>query len=159
MGIERRRHARIAGPLDGFRVGLIDTPVRIYDISEGGCFVNSLHPASEPGRQIVLKIELPDDGWITLNALALYAKPEFGFAVSFIEVPAETADRLRKVLRRLAGLPEFEDDNATDLEPCPRCHSTSITPTVVAGSRLPWMTCRICELVWAPEHQESDGRV
>ncbi len=41
--INRRRHVRIAGPFDGCRVGALDTPLSIFDLSRGGCFVNAMH--------------------------------------------------------------------------------------------------------------------
>ncbi|MQA29087.1 MAG: hypothetical protein GEU82_04505 [Luteitalea sp.] len=156
MGIERRRHVRIAGPFDGYRVGFINTPVRIYDISEGGCFVNSLHSAPDAGRQLELKIDLPGEGWISLKAEALYAKPEFGFAVSFVEMPAETFRRLQGTLLRLGGMSSGSaDDESKALSPappsCPRCRNTAVTPIVMAGSALPLLKCETCELVWAPQ--------
>ena len=35
----RRKSDRIPGPFDAWRVGVLHTPVRIYDISLGGCRV------------------------------------------------------------------------------------------------------------------------
>src|SRR5262245_225890 len=105
MSQERRRHVRVAGPFDGYRIGLLDMPVRIADLSEGGCFVGSQHGEPEPGRELVLKIQLPDEGQICLKGKALYAKPGFGFAVVFLEVPEEAAVKLRRDLLRLRGLP------------------------------------------------------
>jgi CheY-like chemotaxis protein len=103
MSNEQRRHVRIAGPFHGLRIGLIDAPVTIYDLSEGGCFVNCLTAPPEPGRSLVLKIDLPEEGWICLKAEVKYAKPEFGFAVSFVDVPTDAADRLRQGIRRRQG--------------------------------------------------------
>jgi hypothetical protein len=40
---DRRHYDRVAGPFDGRRVGALETPVRIYDLSEGGCFINASH--------------------------------------------------------------------------------------------------------------------
>jgi CheY-like chemotaxis protein len=104
MSNEQRRHVRIAGPFHGLRIGLIDAPVTIYDLSEGGCFVNCLTAPPDPGRNLVLKIDLPEEGWICLKAEVKYAKPEFGFAVSFVDVPTDAADRLRQGIRRRQGL-------------------------------------------------------
>ena len=75
----------------------------IYDLSEGGCFVNCLTAPPEPGRNLVLKIDLPEEGWICLKSEVKYAKPEFGFAVSFVDVPSDAANRLRHgILQGLA---------------------------------------------------------
>jgi hypothetical protein len=90
----RRRHPRVHGPFDGWRVDLLDVPVRIYDLSLGGCFVNSMHPQRD-GVKLLLKIELPDQGSISVWAESLYQRPG-GFAARFVDVDAETTERLRK---------------------------------------------------------------
>ena len=97
---ERRQHDRVTGPFDGFRINALETPVRIYDLSEGGCFVNSLHD-QQPDVNFILKIDLPFEGWITLTARTLYRKPGFGFAVRFIDTPDEALTRLRKAVVQL----------------------------------------------------------
>jgi two-component system response regulator (stage 0 sporulation protein F) len=104
METEQRKHARIHGPFEGYRIGVIDARVTIYDLSEGGCFVNCATTAPETGRSLVLKIEIPDEGWVCLKSQALYAKPGYGFAVSFVEVPHEAAERLKRGMGRRQGL-------------------------------------------------------
>src|SRR5260370_12618333 len=69
----RRAHPRVAGPFDGRRVGALETPIQLFDLSLGGCFVNSLHE-QQLGVKLVLKIELPGEGWITLKAMTLYRR-------------------------------------------------------------------------------------
>ena len=49
MGSDRRRHIRIVGPFDAYRVGLIDSAVTLYDLSEGGCFVNFVNESPTAG--------------------------------------------------------------------------------------------------------------
>lgn len=99
---DRRLHDRVTGPFDGRRVNALETPVRIFDISEGGCFVNSLHD-QQPDVHFVLQIELPYEGRITVIARTLYRKPGFGFAVRFVEVTDEGLGRLRRTVERLKG--------------------------------------------------------
>lgn len=99
---DRRHHDRVSGPFDGRRVGALTTPLRIYDLSEGGCFVNSMHE-QKPGIAFTLEIEVPYAGWLTLKAETLYLKAEFGFAVRFVDVPDDTADQLHDALERLRG--------------------------------------------------------
>jgi len=101
---EQREYFRVAGPFDGFRIGLLETPVRIFDLSEGGCFVTSLYEAS-PGETLVLKIELPHEGWIKVEGETLYNRPEFGFAIRFTTMSDHARDALSAVVhkrRRLA---------------------------------------------------------
>jgi hypothetical protein len=96
----QRRHQRVVGPFDGRRLGLLEQPVQIYDLSEGGCFVNSMHE-QEPGIRILLEIDLPSEGSIQIHALTLYQKPDFGFAVRFVGVSADAMDRLTRALDKL----------------------------------------------------------
>jgi hypothetical protein len=105
-GEDRRQYTRVIGPFDGRRVSELETPVRIYDLSEGGCFINSLHD-QQPDVTVVLKIELPKEGWITVTARTLYRKADFGFAMRFIEMTDEAAARLRRAVRRLQLQAQF----------------------------------------------------
>lgn len=100
MSDNRRRHVRVTGPFDGKRIGLIDIPVQIYDLSEGGCFVNSMQEQQE-GREVELEINLPEEGLISVTGLTLYSRPGFGFAARFTHVPPEAMERLGRELDRL----------------------------------------------------------
>ena len=153
----QRRYTRVPGPFEGAWIGYLNTPVRIYDLSEAGCFVNALQKLRRVGRPLVLKIDVPDEGWISLNAQVMYGTPESGFAVSFVDVPADAADRLRRGLSWLRGLlDESETDRVMMLPACPRCHGTSVKPLGMAGSNLPWFTCAACDAVWAARDPTLD---
>jgi PilZ domain-containing protein len=99
---ERRVHDRVPGPFDAWRIGMLETPVRIYDISLGGCFVHAMHE-QDPGVVVMLKIQLPENEWIEVKAETLYRRPGFGFAVRFIDL----TDEARASLVR--GLSEAND--------------------------------------------------
>ena len=102
-GADNKRAApRIPGPFDGWRVSALETPVRIFDISSGGCFVNSVHQ-QDPHREIRLKIELPSETPISIRAITLDQRSELGYAVRFLEIEEGDGDRLRRALERLAG--------------------------------------------------------
>jgi len=98
--VDRRQHARVSGPFDGWRISVLAIPVQIYNLSPGGCFVNSLSE-QKPGIRVVLEVELPGEGRIKLAGETLYAKPDFGYAVRFVDMPAELAARIEAALRRL----------------------------------------------------------
>ena len=98
---DRRASDRVPGPFDAWRVGTLETPVRIYDISLGGCFVHAMHE-QDPGVVVMLKIHLPGEQWVEVKAETLYRRPGFGFAVKFIDVPDETRARLVRALAVLA---------------------------------------------------------
>ncbi len=97
---ESRGHHRVTGPFDGWRVGVLDTPLLIYDLSEGGCFVNSMYD-TPVGQRLVLRISLPYEGIVTVDVETVYVRPGFGFAVRFIEPSDETSACLRSALDKL----------------------------------------------------------
>jgi hypothetical protein len=100
-----RRYVRVAGPFEGHRVAAsIETPVQIYDVNEGGCFVTSMHTASA-GRPIELKIDLPGTGWIAVKGDVLYTRPPFGYAVGFTRLSDEVLARLKSALDVLRAGP------------------------------------------------------
>ena len=101
---DRRQSARLHGPFEGVRVGILDLPVQIYDVSAGGCFVNAKHD-QHPGVRFELRIQLPGEGWLRVDAQALYYRPEFGYAVRFVEVDKDTTARLESALERLSEDP------------------------------------------------------
>lgn len=106
--VDRRANDRVRGPFDGWRVSGLEMPVRIYDISLGGCFVNAMHE-QEPGVLLILKVHLPYEGWLELKAETLYRRPGYGYAVRFIHLNAETRDRLEHAIERVqdGGPPPF----------------------------------------------------
>ncbi len=99
-GLEnRRQHLRMPGPFEGVRTGFLQTPLQIFDLGLGGCFVNSLSDEQE-GVVFNLKIELPHEGWIALKAETLYRR-DGGYAVRFVEMNDITWKRLQRALTRL----------------------------------------------------------
>ena len=97
---DRRKNERYAGPFDGLRVDVLETPLSIFDLGLGGCFVNSIHD-QEVGVRFLMKINLPGVGWIALNAETLYMRSGYGFAVRFVDVDEATATRLERGLEQL----------------------------------------------------------
>jgi hypothetical protein len=105
---DRRQHDRIPGPFDAFRVGALETPLRIFDLSRGGCFVNAMHEQT-PGVSFMMKLDLPYVGPITVKAETLYRRAGFGFAVRFIDMNEETANRLEQALEQLQGRAPYDE--------------------------------------------------
>ena len=99
-GEDRRQHVRVPGPFDGWRISVLPIPLQIYNLSPGGCFVNSLSD-QKPGIRVVLEIELPGEGRVKVTGETLYAKPDFGYAVRFVDMPSDVAARFEAALRRL----------------------------------------------------------
>lgn len=94
-----RRSPRV-GPFEGRRLGALTVPLRIHDLSVGGCLVEA-HYDQTVGRRIQMEIELPHEGWVTLEGDTLYIRPDFGFAVKFVDMGDETRGRLERVIARV----------------------------------------------------------
>jgi len=91
----RRRYERVTGPFNG----LLEGPVLVYDLNLGGCFINS---SQQPliGAMLALKISLPHEGWISVNAETLY-QHQHGFAVRFLDLDGDTASRIARTVEAL----------------------------------------------------------
>ena len=94
-GARSRRYERVTGPFDGF----LEDRVLVYDLNLGGCFVNSSYQAPE-GTTSILRISLPQEGWITVNAETLYPL-QHGFAVRFLALDSDTAARIARTVAAL----------------------------------------------------------
>ena len=99
----RRRHPRVPGPFDGRRVEMMMTvPLRIYDLSMGGCLIEA-HHEQRPGQRFSIEIEMPLEGWIPMEAESLYVREGYGFAARFVEMSDEARQKLERGLARLGG--------------------------------------------------------
>ena len=137
----RRRHVRVLYPFSG-RIGLFETPVRLYDLSEGGCFILSLTDR-DVGHRFVLDLDLPDTESVKLNAEVLYRRPPFGFAARFIDPSQNVLGRLSRVLANMREGEGTVDETllapGADSAPsrnCPRCPRSLRYITSAAGSHV-----------------------
>jgi hypothetical protein len=96
-----RRDLRVAGPFDGRWVDLLTVPLRIHDLSLGGCLIQAYHEQA-PGRRFMLEIELPDEGWIEVEAESIYVREGYGFAARFVDMDDEKRAVIERVIRRLS---------------------------------------------------------
>lgn len=96
-GIGNRLDPRVAGPFEGRRVDLLATPIRIHDLSRSGCLIQWYHEQT-PGRRFTLEVELPEVGWLRLEAEPVYNRSDYGFAVKFVDVPPDTLTKLDHVI-------------------------------------------------------------
>ncbi|HUQ87286.1 MAG TPA: PilZ domain-containing protein [Vicinamibacterales bacterium] len=87
------------GPFDGDHLDVPRTPVLIYDLNLGGGFVN-FGGAQPTGATLTLKIDLPREGPVTVNAEAVYRDPT-GVAVRFVNLDRDTAARLTRTIDAL----------------------------------------------------------
>jgi len=96
----RRCDLRVCGPFEARRVGPLPTPLRVHDLSTGGCLVECYYDLAS-GRRITLQIDLPGEGWITVEAETVYQRPDFGFAVRFAELSDANRGRIERTIERL----------------------------------------------------------
>jgi hypothetical protein len=101
----RRQYLRVPGPFDGRWLGLIAVPIRIFDLSVGGCLVQTYH-AQAPDRRLTLEIELPYEGWLQLEGRSLKMRSDDGFPVRFVNVPPDVGARLRTAIDKIAAQAE-----------------------------------------------------
>jgi PilZ domain-containing protein len=100
---DRRRFFRICHSFEGRRRGILTVPIRIYDLSVGGCLIESRYPESR-GRRLELDIDLPWEGWTTLDAQIVNIRPEYGYGVQFVGVPEDIRRRLDRVVERIGRI-------------------------------------------------------
>src|SRR6266498_3374143 len=95
---ERRAFDRLPGPFEARRDE--GTRVVLYNLSEGGCFVNA---ADEPtlGQRTQLRIELTNEGSVAVSAEVVHAQRGFGYGVRFVGMSDSDRLRLRQILSAL----------------------------------------------------------
>ena len=94
---ERRAHRRLRGPFDGVRVGLLDFKLRIYDLSVGGCLVDSLTEISSE-QPIRLRIALPDGNSVMVRGQIKLPLRDIGYAVRFVDLDASTREMIERAI-------------------------------------------------------------
>lgn len=100
MKEERRRHARVARPIEATFSGSSGaTRCRLADVSLGGCFVQSYSSPGQ-GHSTVVTITAGQEV-LSLPGRVVYVEPGMGFAVEFQNVPKATAERLEELLAAL----------------------------------------------------------
>jgi len=98
-GQSSRRYVRVHGPFDADHLDVPMIPVLIYDLNVGGGFVR-LGAAQPMGATLRLKIDLPREGPVTVNAEAVY-RVDTGVAVRFVDVDRDTSARLARTIDAL----------------------------------------------------------
>jgi hypothetical protein len=96
----RRQHRRVPGPFTGKRGGFIPVAIHIHDLSTGGCLIQCFHEEAL-GKRITFHVELPYAGWVTLHAEVRDIRPEYGYAVEFVDMSEETRAILDDVIERV----------------------------------------------------------
>jgi c-di-GMP-binding flagellar brake protein YcgR len=98
MTEEKRKHKRAPIPVEVLWEGAISNqPARTTDISEGGCFIDTMGGAAA-GETINFKLLLPDGEWIAVQGEVVYELPHTGFGVRFTSITDSDRERLMALL-------------------------------------------------------------
>lgn len=73
---------------------------RVTDLSEGGCYVDSLGEA-QIGEVLSFKLQLPDGQWLELSGEVAHQTPPLGFGLKFVILSDEQRGKLRLLLDEL----------------------------------------------------------
>jgi hypothetical protein len=99
----KRRYVRVHGPFDADHLDAQQTPVLIYDLNLGGGFVSFGEDREPAGATLRLKIDLPREGPIIVNAEMVYRDTK-GVAVRFVDLDRDSASRLTRTIDSMREL-------------------------------------------------------
>ena len=98
---ERRTEPRFEVCLDVvIEGGAVSRGARVADLSEGGCYIDSLVEAYK-GEVLQIKIKLPTGEWLELVGEVAHHTPRLGMGLRFIELSETARDKIRILLRQL----------------------------------------------------------
>ncbi len=102
--IERRRATRFEVCLDAVWNGTRGTDrARITDLSETGCYVDSICEAAE-GEIFHLKAQMPNGEWLDLVGEVAHATSRLGFGLKFVQMNQLQREKLRRFISSLQGV-------------------------------------------------------
>jgi hypothetical protein len=90
----------VAGPFDAVRLGLLEFHLRIYDLSLGGCFVDS-PTQMNPDQPVRLRISLPDGNSVTVRGIVTPELRDVGYALRFVDLDVPTCEAIAHALDRV----------------------------------------------------------
>ena len=73
---------------------------RATDLSEGGCYIDSLNQPSV-GEFLNLKLQLPNGDWLELTGEVAHQTPPLGFGLRFVELSEEQLKNLQLLILHL----------------------------------------------------------
>jgi hypothetical protein len=99
MSNEKRQHERMPVVVEvSWDGGTRTSGARTTDISEGGCFVDTMAHAPV-GEIIDFQLLLPNGASIVAQGLVVYELERTGFGVRFTNISASDRERLRTLLK------------------------------------------------------------
>src|SRR5882724_7557579 len=71
---------------------------RVTDLSEGGCFLDSVGEV-RAGEIVGFRVLLPNDDWLYLEGEVRHYSAGSGFGVQFVELNEEQAEKLHALIK------------------------------------------------------------
>ena len=101
MSDERRKEDRFEVCLDAVWDGKSGNyDARITDLSEGGCYVDTLGEA-HVGEIVRFKLQTPTGEWLELTGEVAHETPPLGFGLRFVYLADEQLNQLRSLIADL----------------------------------------------------------
>jgi hypothetical protein len=107
------RVRQIAGPLEGYRLGITDVPIRIFNLTLDGCLVD-VNFGTLTAKSTRLQIDLPGEGWTLVHCETLHIAGHNSFAVKFIQQDEEIRNRIERAIDRQLDRPPEDDAPVID---------------------------------------------
>ena len=96
---DRRRENRLNVCFDAVWDGKSGNySARVTDLSEGGCYVDSLGEA-QVGERLSIKLCMPNGEWLELTGEVAHHTPPIGFGLRFVELTDEQSGKLHALLK------------------------------------------------------------
>lgn len=73
---------------------------RVTDLSEGGCYIDTMGEASE-GEILNFKVLLPGGDWLLLSGEVAHKNAPLGFGVRFADLTEDQLEQLRGLIEEL----------------------------------------------------------
>lgn len=99
---ERRNEERIQVCIDAVWDGSGSFTVRITDLSEGGCFVDTTGETSI-GERLTFRVELPEGNRLELTGVVAHQMRPVGFGLRFVNLTEQQREELRSFIEYLKG--------------------------------------------------------
>lgn len=100
---DRRAKPRLRVSLDAMWDSSTEAhSARITDLSEGGCFLDSVGEV-RLGEIVGFRVLMPDDEWLYLEGEVRHYTVNVGFGVQFTELNDEQTEKLRWLLQLATG--------------------------------------------------------
>jgi hypothetical protein len=99
MHEERRQHKRVPILLEVRSASLEQHSLHTYDVSLGGCYLDSLEQVSV-GQLVHFEIQLSTEAWMPLHAQVVHHKPYIGCGLKFLGLTQTEKDLLARTIER-----------------------------------------------------------